>query len=650
VALLQTPEFFELDRQRIVSDSSALAVGGFDYQRKAFQRERLKSNQLPQRKQDLEHLARNLQLGDARDQVFAILDGYRAQLPPLESQNDEDRLWRLCLGRMDLRGYEVTRQSPSGLEVQMRAPDPDIQAMIEADAPERERYVSQLSLFLWASNQYDKPAEHLDHASEWPERLRQARLIDEESPTAAPDRAMPRGGPVIVAALCVRDHWNELNADDRAWCEQKVMGRLSAPPDSSNPVEARIQNPMNGTQACANVVPLMRLRSDTPQLTEALIVALLHFNDSVRQGAIAGVSQFVLDSDPRLAAFCVWVLVSAADRRRQMDEEESSQALQDQAPYMEKILTVISHVIESATDEWFTTRPDFEQIGYKQWWEQELIRDFVTLFRGHPQSPQAVQWFTHVAKFLASWWRFDRHSEENDSRRDFEGEASAEQAFAEFVVQSEREQALALLAPLLESMSTLRDKLGGLVGKCLSAEDGRTAPSAYWDIWRAITDRVLTQPWLDEIDNEYCHGRDLIRACFLNTRWKEGIRSWSRLGRHFAQVDRFFSDLPASGFALARYCHYLYHIGEASLPNAYMLIADKGGASLASHIEEDDNTRWYLESLIARSMFESLAELKRSDRLRKAILSILDALVQTGSSIAFQLRDDFVTPTPSAHT
>jgi hypothetical protein len=405
---------------------------------------------------------------------------------------------------------------------------------------------------------------------------------------------------------------------------------------------------MNGSQACANVVPLMRLRSDAPELTEALIVALLHFNDSVRQSAIAGVSQFILDTDQPLTAFCIWVLVSAGDRRRQIDEEESGRAFENQAPYMEKIVDVMSHVIESATDGWFTTWPDLKQIGYKQWSEQELIRDLVAVFSGHPESPQAAQWFTQVAGFLASWWRRDRRSDGNDSRRDFEGEASAERAFAEFLVQSEHEQALALLGPLLDSMSTLSDKFGGLVEKFLSAEDGRTAPSAYWDIWRAITDRVLAQPWLDEIDNEYSHGHDLVRACFLNTMWKEGIRSWSRLGDHFAEVDRFFKRLPPSGFALGRYCHYLYHIGKDSLPNAYILIADKGGTSLASRIEEDDNTRWYLESLIARSMFESLGSLKRSDRLRKALLEVLDALVQTGSSIAFQLRDDFVTPTPTA--
>jgi hypothetical protein len=648
VALLKTKEFFELDRQRMMSDSNALAVGGIDYQSRAFQQERLKSNKLPQRKHDLEHLARNLQLGDSRNQVFAIFDEYRAQLPPLESQTDEDRLWRLCLGRMDLRQYEVTGQSEDGLQVQMRAPDPDIQAMIEAGAPEQERYFKHMSLFFWATNQYDKPAEYLGHAAEWPERLSQAKLIHEENSTTAPDREMARGGPVIVAALCVRDYWNELNADDRTWCEERVLDRLSAAPDSPNPVEARIQSPMNGTQACANVVPLMRLRSDTPELTEALIVALLHFNDSVRQGAIAGVSRFVLDADQRLAAFCVWVLVSAADRRREIDKEESGQAFENQAPYMEKTVDVMRHVVELATEDWFTTWPDLKQIGYKQWWEQELIRDLVAVFSGHPQSPQAVQWFTQVAGFLASWWRRDRHSDENDSRRDFEGETTAERAFAEFVVQSKREQALALLGPLLDSMSTLPDKFGGLVEKFLSAEDVRTAPSAYWDIWRAITDRVLTQPWLDKVDSEYSRGRDLIRACFLNTMWKGGIRSWSRLGDHFAQVDSFFKSLPASGFALARYCHYLYHIGKDSLPNAYILIADKGGASLASHIEEDDNTRWYLESLIARSMFESLGSLKRSDRLRKALLDLLDALVQTGSSIAFQLRDDFVTPTPSA--
>ena len=37
-------------------------------------------------------------------------------------------------------------------------------------------------------------------------------------------------------------------------------------------------------------------------------------------------------------------------------------------------------------------------------------------------------------------------------------------------------------------------------------------------------------------------------------------------------------------------------------------------------------------------------ELKRQRELREAILSLLDLLVENGSSAAFRLRDDFVTP------
>ena len=37
-------------------------------------------------------------------------------------------------------------------------------------------------------------------------------------------------------------------------------------------------------------------------------------------------------------------------------------------------------------------------------------------------------------------------------------------------------------------------------------------------------------------------------------------------------------------------------------------------------------------------------DLKRHHELREAVLSLLDLLVENGSSAAFRMRDDFVTP------
>ncbi len=58
------------------------------------------------------------------------------------------------------------------------------------------------------------------------------------------------------------------------------------------------------------------------------------------------------------------------------------------------------------------------------------------------------------------------------------------------------------------------------------------------------------------------------------------------------------------------------------------------------------NTVFLLEGLLQRYVYGRPLELKREPELRDAVLALLDLylLVENGSSAAFRMRDDFVTP------
>jgi hypothetical protein len=51
-----------------------------------------------------------------------------------------------------------------------------------------------------------------------------------------------------------------------------------------------------------------------------------------------------------------------------------------------------------------------------------------------------------------------------------------------------------------------------------------------------------------------------------------------------------------------------------------------------------------LETLLGRYVYTRPLEMKKTSDLRNAVLSLLDLLVDNGSSAAFRMRDDFVTP------
>jgi hypothetical protein len=58
----------------------------------------------------------------------------------------------------------------------------------------------------------------------------------------------------------------------------------------------------------------------------------------------------------------------------------------------------------------------------------------------------------------------------------------------------------------------------------------------------------------------------------------------------------------------------------------------------------ESNTVFMLDVLLQRFVYGRPLELKRDAAIRDAVLFILDCLVEAGSSVAYRMRDDFVTP------
>jgi ABC-type dipeptide/oligopeptide/nickel transport system ATPase component len=646
--LLSCREFFSLDRQRMVSDHGALAPGGLGYMDREFQKERLASNKLPHRRRDLESLALDVQL-ISRDKVWDILDSHFATLPPLNQQNDDDRLWRLALSRMDLRKYEATAMTDDGrIQIQMRGPDADVQEVIDRDAPERDRFNRNMSLFLWATNQYERNENWKDKAPEWHERLEQARSESLDPQGEEARFGSPDGGPGITASVCIRDHWDQLLEEEKTWCVEAVIEHVSRPPRSGDAGgEFAAVNPMNGVPACANVLPLVCLKlGPDPAIVNVLIAALLHFNEYTRFEAAKGVSEHVVAQDPRLAAFSTWVIVTNALIWKTFEEQDNGIPYHDRPPFMARIVEAIDQVTEISNEGWYESYPDLSLIAFGSWSERHAARALIHLFHGHAQSPEAFTYFSRLAEALKAWWGLDRRHRGDRVQRDFELEHAAQEAVAEFLLDCPATLSVELSQKLFCAIEKMPDKVAGLLGSMLSAEDGRTTHSNYWQLWSELAEKIGSSQWLAQIDREHPHGGELIRECFLNTSWKEGISTWSRLGDNFRKIDALFDQLPASSFVLKCYTNYLYHIGRDALPGAFALISRKFNHTLGSAIASDTNIRWYLDALISRSIFNDRVKLKGDSMLRGAVMNLLDGLIYAGSSVAFQLRDDFVTPSP----
>lgn len=130
----------------------------------------------------------------------------------------------------------------------------------------------------------------------------------------------------------------------------------------------------------------------------------------------------------------------------------------------------------------------------------------------------------------------------------------------------------------------------------------------------------------------------------LSIAWRENARDWPSLHGHAHEVDEFFESLPVSKTALHYYIRFLYLIGEESLPAAFVRVAEKVQSGDARALLAEREVVFLLETILQRHVYARPAELKRQDELQAAILYLLERLVDAGSSAAFRMRDDFLTP------
>lgn len=139
----------------------------------------------------------------------------------------------------------------------------------------------------------------------------------------------------------------------------------------------------------------------------------------------------------------------------------------------------------------------------------------------------------------------------------------------------------------------------------------------------------------------------MVSAIFLGTWWKEEVRHWRSLEGHAGNVHALFEDLPPSSTVLHSYLKFLYDVGEQSLPEAFMRIVKRLQQGDPRKMLMKGDTIYLLEVLLQRYVYGRPLELKRQRDLREAVLFLLDLLVEHGSSAAFRMRDDFVTPIPT---
>ena len=661
LVLLSVRDYIAMDRSRLVGEQQmagmASMISTMRADQQVYKTEREQADALPHRQYDLETAVANLQLGAFAPRVHAVLDNHLAALPPKEQQDKDDRLWRLAIHRMDFRQYSVSDtlgpeipdpQAKVGdsprhyLRLEPKPPEEDVQAMVDEGASRLAPMKARLGVLMWGLQAFRRETGKYDPA-QWVEKLSEAQAMDRQ----AEDEDSSRHAPGFVASVCIRDRWDDMTSAQRDWCVDRVCAEVMRHADADH-TERGHNNPMAADRACAFVLAtLLRKPLDstrTERLKTAFAAALTHPAEQVRSYATWSIDDTVWAADRTLALRCVNAIATeAAIIDKAQDAEEARTYFKRRR--LGEIMT------EAAAD----IRARFWKDGGIAEYEHVTLDisgrsgahalKLLLVILGHvPKDPIAVAAFARASSTLAGWWT----SEDDRSsvgQRNFGTESEVSQRIQEFLLRTFPEAAERVLAPLLAAVDRhsreLRSVMQGLTG----LQDADPNTPQYWFLWELVADAVKRAKWIARLDTDrHPHGTGLLSAVFLTLYWKDHVRHWRFLDGYAHRVHALFEALPTTSIVLDDYARFLYHIGEHSLPDAFVRIGDALRRGNTQNMLAKSNTIFMLEVLLQRYVYGRPLELKRDNRIRDAVLFILDCLVEAGSPAAFRMRDDFVTP------
>ncbi len=656
LVLLSSPHCVRLDRQRLASEMHATtsllgAAPWLGSEQPVYQDERMAANKRPHRNSDIQDAVFTLQFGPFRSRVQALLDKHAAALPSEASQDDTHREWRIALHRMDARQYEVADSGNApipppqegAIYLVPQEPADDLREMMATSEQQFRPLQENAALFLWGQ----KSVDGHEAGGEWRSKLQSARELQARTGTGKTSNLMTNGIG-WVAAACILRNWKDMAADERHWCVDVVCDAIESEANHWEEIAMRQKNGMAADRIGASTVPVLAGK-DFPRRTykrvrRSMVLALTHAVTEVRAAVASGIAAHLWSIDAELARRCVNVVATDANVKQQEYDRGSPARAVSSRGYAKIIRRAAVTVRRRFARRNGIPADAFEDLALDSWFSLEAYKLGLQIYLGRPSDPAAVAAFSRATETIVSHWGTRPDSQGDNSWTMSHDYYDLPFLIQQFLLRAPRASATQVVRPVADSVDRhpreCADWLRGLIGY-----EGR-APNTdqFWTLWDLFAERVRSASWLRQMDGRYAWGREMISAVFLGNDWKEGVEHWKSLeGGGAERVHRLFRDLPVSKQVLDCYVSFLYRVGRRSLPGAFVYVAEKLRDPQAKELVST-NTVFCLEVLLRPYVSGRPQQTKARTTLRNAVLLLLDLLVECGSSSAFRMRDDFVTP------
>ena len=687
LSILKSRELIQMDLLRLAKERDSRYTTGinFDPMSELYSDERRQSNELAHRSHSLETLATKLQLTEWCEEVWQTLDTFYSRIPDKSERDLAERQWLLALHRMDVRKFtsislpsDSVSEGPNDDSVprvafgpDVKEMDADVQELVGRSEVDAKQVNEALTLQSWTTRQWDHGPDP-EHQDFWKTALSQARR---ELPDAEFAKLVLHEVPQRVAAICIRDHWEDLDDPTREWCVGILAEEIANTSNDADFVDPIPGNPFVGSIMLANgfasyVLPkVIASDPDNTVAHEALAIAVTHSSEQAVFNASQGIAEYLKVANPDLMLRCVAAISMRArllseragpwnvpkvepstsrrsrwtawNKLRQIGSSISSflrSRVQESTPEHPSISALVRRqLLEGSLD----AESELTKLDLASWHGTMALRSISEILTGVPNSPLSREFFGRVAYSIV-----DASASDDDNEVSFRREHDTVLSLAKFVLLLPFNDAKRCYRPLLDAVDEQPDEVANFVESLILLED-QVYPQAtcFWNVWTEVATQTLNAPWLSKVVNPRSKGVKLVNGILLKRPWKEDIRHWRGLDGHEKEISELVPLLPATSPVLEAYLCYLYKIGERSLPMSFTVVETiLKDAEQPITLLDSGNTVLYLEMILQRYVYAEPQRLKADPSLRTAVLFILDEVVNAGSSVAYRMREDFVTP------
>lgn len=637
LSLLKIKEFYVLDKKRKANEYKALAP--YDSHNHDNQFEQYKSNKLPHRNQTIEDLVRNLTFTVYKNEIFKLIDQLKV------NSNNSDLSWSNTLYEIDFRNWGITKRVEDGFEMApTNIPDEIIEWQREGQLAFKN-LETKLNLKIWTGDVFENETIEENHFNQWEILYKnKEQLISNSSDKVEfflSEKELIKNQLVILAAIGIRDYYEIITEAQKIWCYQLVYNSII------EAIEYRFQEFSYKSASASMILPFILKRSesqDKEEIKKIIISTLTIADEETIKHASKGIKRYLWGIDSTFAEMCVKAILEYNKINESLSFHHRMLHSNDRDNHFEIILEKQAEFVENYSEK--ISEFNLNKIAFSEQSKTGIIHALKSV-PFNVKNEFVIQLYYSIIDHIFS----PKPSSNKNERINYQFDVDFQQLLANFLLGQEKLTSELVLRKLLSGIEIAESEykksgnsidlvkylqnIHETISKTMFYMQYNVSSSfgehTFWYLWEVIA---------KEFKRINITGGEKIKNLFLDLMFQS--ENWLSIDDKKDFFKQIILDFGHSKDGLEASMKLLTGIGAKFSPESlnwiWIHLSNDENNLLLKH----SNTLHYFGVYMQNIIKNHLANVRSNENYRKICFSILDKMFDSGSNIAYKLREQMI--------